>query len=62
MKNIRPCAACDSKHFAYCCFSPGSESILDKIGNMVNMGHELHLMFLRLHFMLFGVSISFVCA
>ena len=30
-------------------------------GDSMNMGHELHLIFVQLHFLLFGVSMAFLC-
>lgn len=40
---------------------PGQPSVLDRIGHAVHLGHEIHIIFVRLHFLLFGVSISFIC-
>ena len=30
-------------------------------GDSMDMGHELHLIFVQLHFLLFGVSMAFLC-
>ena len=43
-------------------FEPeGSSSVLDGIGHSVGLGHEIHYTFVRLHFLLFGVSVGFIC-
>jgi len=43
-------------------FSISSEkSLMDKVGYSISLGHELHNMFEHMHWLLFGVTATFLC-
>jgi len=37
------------------------KSLMDKVGYSINLGHELHNMFEHMHWLLFGVTATFLC-